>query len=212
MSEPVKLAVLASGGGTTLQNLIDHIEDGRLNARIGVVVASRPEIGALKRAAAAKLMNFVVQPSAYESVGKFSEKVFALCDDAGAELVCLAGWLSLLEIPQRYDGRVMNIHPALLPSPFGGKGMYGSRVHDAVLQYGMKISGCTVHFVDKEYDNGPIIVQKCCAVHEDDTAATLAERVAELERAAYPEAIELFAQKRLRIEGRTVRVLPVGAS
>lgn len=212
MSEPVKLAVLASGEGTTLANLIDLIQAGRLNAQIVVVVGSRPEIGALKRAAAAKLMNFVVQPEAHKSAGQFSEKVFALCDDAGAELVCLAGWLSLLEIPQRYQGRAMNIHPALLPSPFGGKGMYGARVHEAVLQYGVKVSGCTVHFVDKDYDNGPIIVQKCCAVQEDDTPVTLAARVAELERAAYPEAIELFAQKRLRIDGRCVRALPVGAA
>ncbi len=207
MSEPVKLAVLASGEGTTLQNLIDLIQAGRLNAQIVVVVASRPEIGAIKRAAAAKLMNFVVQPEMHKSAGQVSEKIFALCDDAGAELVCLAGWLSLLEIPQRYQGRVMNIHPALLPSPFGGKGMYGPRVHEAVLQYGVKVSGCTVHFVDKEYDNGPIIVQKCCAVQEDDTPAALAARVAELERAAYPEAIELFSEMRLRVEGRRVRIL-----
>ena len=210
-TESIKLAVLVSGGGTTLQNLIDGITAGTLNARIGIVIASRPQILALKRASDAKLMNFVIRPRDYASVAEFSRKVFELCDDAQVDLVCLAGWLSLLEIPAKYEERMMNIHPALLPSCFGGKGMFGKHVHEAVLTHGCKASGCTVHFVDQEYDQGPIICQKCCAVMEEDTPETLAKRVAELERAAYPEAIELFAAGRLKAEGRRVRVLPVVA-
>jgi phosphoribosylglycinamide formyltransferase-1 len=206
MAEPVQLAVLVSGGGTTLQNLIDEIAAGRLSAQIKVVIASRPEIRALQRAADAKIMNFVVQPRGFEKVGEFSRKVFELCDDAGVDLVCLAGWLSLLEVPAKYQGRVMNIHPAVLPSPFGGKGMYGARVHEAVLAHGCKISGCTVHFVDNDYDAGPIIVQKCCPVMEGDTAQSLALRVSELEREAYPQAIRLFADGALTIDGRRVRI------
>src|SRR6266480_3686489 len=119
MDRPIQLAVLVSGSGTTLQNLIDEIGAGKLNARISVVIASRPNVLALTRAADAKIMNFVVQNGAFATVAEFSQKVFALCDDAGVDLVSLAGWLSLLEIPTKYQGRVMNIHPALLPSPFG---------------------------------------------------------------------------------------------
>ena len=202
----LKLAVLVSGGGTTLQNLIDACRLGEISARVEVVIASREGIYALQRAADAGVKRCVVSPKAYASVGEFSGKVFGLCDDAGVDLVCLGGWLSLLEVPGRYEGRVMNIHPALLPSPFGGKGMYGKRVHEAVLAHGCKVSGCTVHFVDHQYDSGPIIVQKCCEVLDNDTAHALAHRVAELERVAYPEAVKLFSQRRLTLDGRRVRI------
>ena len=202
---PINLAVLVSGSGTTLQNLIDRIGDGSLDARIAVVIGSRSELLGLKRAADAKLMNFVVDRRDYPDVAAFSRQVFKLCDDAGVGLVCLAGWLCLLEIPPRYAGRVMNIHPALLPS-FGGKGMYGQKVHQAVLDHGCKVSGCTVHYVDGQYDNGPIILQRVCPVLDDDTPELLAARVFAEEKIAYPEAINLFAQGRLQIEGRRVRV------
>ena len=207
-SRPLNLAVLVSGSGTTLQNLIDRIADGSLaEARIGIVIGSRPNLGGITRAADAKLMNFVVDRRSFADVAAFSKAVFALCDDAGVDLVVLAGWLCLLEVPEGYAGRVMNIHPALLPGPFGGKGMYGQKVHEAVLAHGCKVSGCTVHFVDAQYDNGPIIVQRTCAVLEDDTPQTLAARVFEQETLAYPEAIRLFARGRLQIDGRRVRVL-----
>jgi phosphoribosylglycinamide formyltransferase 1 len=203
----LKLAVLASGGGTTLQNLLDEIAARRLDARVQVVVGSRPGVRALERAAVAKVMNFVVDRKQYADPAAFSKAVFQLIDDAGVDLVCLAGWLCMLEVPERYRGRVMNIHPALLPS-FGGKGMYGVKVHQAVLDHGCKVSGCTVHFVDEHYDNGPIIIQRACPVLEEDTAETLAHRVFEEEKIAYPEAIRLFQQGRLRIEARRVRVAP----
>ena len=191
---------------TTLQNLIDRIADGSLDAKIAVVIGSRPELVGLQRASEAKLMNFVVdRRDCGDDVAVFSRKIFSLCDDAGVDLVCLAGWLCLLEIPPKYVGRVMNIHPALLPC-FGGKGMYGAKVHRAVLDHGCKVSGCTVHFVDGQYDNGPIILQRTCAVMEDDTPQALAARVFEEEKVAYPEAIRLFAQGRLHIDGRRVRI------
>ena len=126
-------------------------------------------------------------------------------DGASVDLVIQAGFLSLWYVPPQYDGRVMNIHPALLPA-FGGHGMFGHHVHEAVLAAGCKVSGCTVHFVTNEYDAGPIIVQKAVAVHEGDDADALAARVFEQECVAYPEAIRLFAQGKLRIEGKTVRV------
>ena len=207
MDRPIQLAVLVSGSGTTLANLIDQIAAGALEAKIGIVIGSRPELGGLKRASDAKLMNFVVDRHKSANVAEFSRQVFALCDDAGVDLVCLAGWLCMLEIPTKYAGKVMNIHPALLPS-FGGKGMYGAKVHQAVIDHGCKVSGCTVHFVDAEYDNGPIISQRSCAVEDADTAETLARRVFEEEKIAYPQAIRLYAQGRLRIEGRRVRVAP----
>jgi len=200
----VNLAVLVSGGGTTLQNLIDVIARGELDARIGIVIASRPDVGGLERAAKAGIATRVVDRRRYDAVADFSRDVFGLCDEAAVGLVCLGGWLSLLEIPQCYAGRVMNIHPALLPS-FGGKGYYGRRVHQAVLDYGCKVSGCTVHFVDNEYDHGPIILQRTCPVLDDDTPETLAHRVFEQEKIAYPHAIRLYAAGRLRIDGRRVR-------
>jgi formyltetrahydrofolate-dependent phosphoribosylglycinamide formyltransferase len=206
-SKPVNLAVLVSGSGTTLQNLIDRIGDASLGAKIAVVIGSRSDLLGLQRAAHAKLMNFVVdrRDFAADDCADFSRQVFKLCGDAAVDLVCLGGWLCLLDIPPNYAGRVMNIHPALLPC-FGGKGMYGPKVHQAVLDHGCKVSGCTVHFVDNQYDNGPIILQRVCPVLEDDTPPTLAARVFEEEKVAYPDAIRLFAAGQLHVDGRRVRI------
>ncbi len=203
--KPLQLAVLVSGGGTTLQNLIDVIAAGKLNAQIKLVIGSRAGLGGLQRAADAKIMNFVVDRRQFEDVARFSKQVFSLCEDAGVDLVCLAGWLSLLDVPPAFLGKTMNIHPALLPS-FGGKGMFGHHVHEAVLAHGCKVSGCTVHFVDNAYDSGPIILQRTCAVEDDDTPQSLAARVFEEEKIACPEAIRLFGEKKLTIEGRRVRL------
>ena len=204
---PIKLAVLLSGSGTTLQNLVDCIRTGELAAEISIVIGSRPDLMGLERARSAALRHAVVDRREHRSCAEFSRRVFDLVDETKADLVCLAGWLCLLDLPDRYHGRVMNIHPALLPG-FGGKGMYGRKVHEAVLSHGCKISGCTVHFVDAAYDNGPIIIQRACPVLEDDTPEVLARRVFEEEKIAYPQAIRLFQQDRLRIEGRRVSVLP----
>ena len=202
---PIQLAVLVSGSGTTLQNLIDEIAAGELNARIALVIGSRAELGGIERAKKAGLPHTVVDRREFATCGQFSRRVFELCTAQRVDLVCLAGWLCLLEVPREFVGKTMNIHPALLPS-FGGKGMYGRRVHEAVLAQGCKVSGCTVHFVDGTYDTGPIIVQRACPVMEDDTPQSLAARVFEEEKIAYPEAIRLFQQGRLRIEGGRVRV------
>lgn len=206
-ADPLKLAVLVSGSGTTLQNLIDRIGSGDLAAEISLVVGSRSELTGLQRARDARLVHTVVDRKVHPDCAEFSRHVFERIDEAKVDLVCLAGWLCLLDLPRRYCGRVMNIHPALLPA-FGGKGMYGNKVHEAVLAHGCKVSGCTIHFVDGAYDSGPIILQRCCQVLEDDSPQTLARRVFEEEKIAYPQAINLFAQDRLKIEGRNVRVLP----
>jgi phosphoribosylglycinamide formyltransferase-1 len=202
----LKLAVLVSGSGTTLQNLIDEIAAERLHAEISVVIGSRQGLKGLDRARAAQLPIAVVDRQSFASPADFNREVFRHIEASKADLVCMAGWLCLLDIPTAYEGRVMNIHPALLPS-FGGKGMFGQKVHQAVLDHGCKISGCTVHFVNHAYDNGPIILQRCCPVEETDTAETLAARVFEAEKLAYPAAIRLFQQGRLRIEGRRVRIV-----
>ncbi|HEX4793838.1 MAG TPA: phosphoribosylglycinamide formyltransferase [Humisphaera sp.] len=204
-SKPIRIAALVSGSGTTLQNLIDRIAARQLNAEVRLAIGSRAGLKGIERAAAAKIMNFVVDRAEFGDCATFSRQIFSLCDDADVDLICLAGWRCLLDIPPKWVGRIMNIHPALLPA-FGGKGMYGQRVHQAVLAHACKISGCTVHFVDNTYDTGPIIVQRVCAVQEDDTPESLAHRVFEEEKIAYPQAIELFGQGRLKIEGRRVRI------
>jgi phosphoribosylglycinamide formyltransferase 1 len=205
MPQPIRLAVLVSAGGTTLQNLLDRIADGRLAARITRVVASRPDAYALQRARRAGVPTAVVARTDHPDRDAFSAAIFEQCRAAGAELVCLAGFLQLLTIPADFTHKVLNIHPALLPA-FGGKGMYGHHVHEAVLAYGAKVTGCTVHFADNEYDHGPVVVQRAVPVLDGDDADTLAARVYEQECEAYPEAIHLFAAGRLRVEGRRVRV------
>jgi phosphoribosylglycinamide formyltransferase-1 len=211
MDHPIRLAVLLSAGGTTLQNLLDRIGDGRLRAQVVQVVSSRADAFGLVRAVRAGVPAAVVERKACPSREEFSERTFALCRQAGAELVCMAGFLQLVNIPEVFRARVMNIHPALIPA-FCGKGYYGHHVHEAVLDYGAKVSGCTVHFADNQYDHGPIILQRTVPVLDDDTPDSLAERVYGQECEAYPEAIRLFAEGRLRLEGRRVRILPPSGS
>jgi phosphoribosylglycinamide formyltransferase-1 len=206
-SSAINLAMLVSGSGTTLQNFIDRIAAKELDARIKLVIGSKPDLLGVARARDAHLPTEVIDRKSFPDVPSFSRRVFDAIDRAGVDLVCLAGWLCLLDIPDRWSARMMNIHPALLPS-FGGRGMYGRRVHQAVIGHGCKVSGCTVHFVDATYDTGPIIVQRTCPVLDNDTPETLAHRVFEEEKVAYLEAVRLFAEKRLRIEGRRVRVSP----
>jgi pyridoxamine 5'-phosphate oxidase len=201
---PIKLAVLLSGSGTTLMNLVDQIDTGQLNATIRLVIGSRANLKGIERAAAAKLKTAVIDPREHSGATAFSDAVFSAIDQAQVDLVCLAGWLCLLQIPTRYEGKILNIHPSLLPS-FGGKGMYGLKVHQAVLDRRCTVSGCTVHYVDNLYDNGPILLQKVCAVHPDDTATTLAARVFEQEKIAYPEAIRIYHRK---LVGSDVSVKP----
>lgn len=207
MAEPIRLGVLLSGSGTTLQNLLDRIADGQLNARVVCVVSSKAGVLGVERGQRAGVPTVVVERKACASREEFSRRILDPCRAAGAELICMAGFLQLLTIPADLSGRVLNIHPALLPA-FGGKGYHGLHVHQAVLDYGAKVSGCTVHFADNEYDHGPIVLQRAVPVAEDDSAASLQARVFAAECAAYPEAISLFAEGRLRLDGRRVRILP----
>lgn len=207
MAMPIRLAVLLSGGGTTLQNLLDRIAANRLDATVAVVVSSRAEAFGLERARRAGVPSVTVARRAHPDGAAFNDALHAALEPHAVDLVVLAGFLSLFEPRARYAGRVLNIHPALIPA-FCGEGFYGHRVHEAVLAAGVKVSGCTVHFADEHYDRGPIILQGCVPVLEDDTPDTLAARVLALEHELYPQAIQLVAENRLRVEGRRVRILP----
>lgn len=209
IGRPIRLGVLISGGGTTLSNFQTQIRAGKLAAEIPIVVASRANCAGVERARQAGLNCAVVSRRDAVGVREFSEAIFEHCRDANVDLVVLAGFLSLVHIPDDFTGRVLNIHPALIPA-FCGQGMYGHHVHEAVLAKGAKISGLTVHFADNEYDHGPIILQRSVPVHEDDTPDTLAARIFEAECEAYPEAIRLFAAGRLEIDQGRVRVLAAG--
>jgi phosphoribosylglycinamide formyltransferase-1 len=203
---PIRLAVCVSGGGTTLQNLIDQVAAGRLRAELVQVVASKPGIGAIARAEAAGIPVAVAVRRTYADLAEFSAAVFAPIRSARADLVVLGGFLTMVEIPPDYEGRVVNIHAALIPS-FCGKGYYGLIVHQDAIATGVKVSGCTVHFADATYDTGPIILQRTVPVLDDDTPEDLAARVFQAECQALPEAIALYGAGRLRIEGRRVRIL-----
>ena len=210
MQHPVRLAVLLSGSGSTLQNLLDRIAAGTLPAQVVVVVASRSDAYGLERARLVGIPERVVARKEYADVERFNDALHAALEPFAADLVVLGGFLSLFQPRSRYAGRVMNIHPALIPA-FCGAGFYGDKVHRAVLESGVRVSGCTVHFADDQYDHGPIILQGTVPVLDDDTPETLAARVHALERELYPEAIRLWALGRLRIEGRRVRILPAAA-
>ena len=203
----LRIAVLLSGSGTTLQNILDCCASGDIDGEVVFVGSSRIDAYGLRRAAEADIPNHAFPRNDYDSVDAFSDAIWGQVSSYTPDLVVLAGFMSLIHVPKEYEGRIMNVHPALIPS-FCGKGMYGHHVHQAVLDYGAKLTGVTVHFVDAEYDNGPIIMQSTVPVEEGDTADTLADRVQAEERALYPKAIQLFAENRLRIEGRVVRILP----
>jgi phosphoribosylglycinamide formyltransferase-1 len=203
-NDPIRLAILLSAGGTTLQNLLDRIASKTLDAQIVLVISNNQDAYGLQRAANAGIATLVVTRKEAGSREEFSRRIFDACRAANADLVCMAGFLQLIHIPDDFAGRVMNIHPSLIPA-FCGAGFYGHHVHEAVLAYGAKVTGCTVHFADNQYDHGPIILQRPVSVRDDDTAESLAARVFDEECAAYPEAIRLFSEGKLRMEGRRVR-------
>jgi len=201
------IAVLISGAGTTLKNLIEKKNEGKLPVDIKLVISSNPQAGGLQHAAAAGIPAIVVDWNKYRDPQPFSEEIFDHCRRQNVKLVVMGGFLKRLVIPPDFENRVVNIHPALIPA-FCGQGFYGLRVHQAVLDYGAKITGCTVHFADNLYDHGPIILQRVVPVLDDDTPETLAARVFAEECKAYPEAITLIAEGRVQVEGRKVRILP----
>lgn len=202
----LRLAVLISGGGRTLVNLQEHISAGSVDASIEVVVSSRAAAKGVERSRRLGLPTTVIDRRALGD-GEFQRQLTAAV--SGVDLVCMAGFLCLWRIPDAMSGRVINIHPALLPE-FGGKGMYGRRVHEAVLAAGKRRSGCTVHYCDNEYDHGPIIMQRDVEVLPEDTPDVLASRVFEQECIAYPQAVSLIAQGRVRLDesGALVRSPP----
>lgn len=207
MTEPVRLAVLISGGGTTLQNFLDRIQDHSLPARVVVVVASRPDAYGLERARQAGIPAVAIPRKTYPDVERFNDALHAELAHHEIDLIALGGFLSPFQPRARFAGRVLNVHPALIPA-FCGKGYYGEKVHRAVIDSGVKISGCTVHFADDQYDHGPIVLQGAVPVLDTDTPAALAARIHAVENELYPEAIRLWAAGRLSIEGRRVRILP----
>jgi formyltetrahydrofolate-dependent phosphoribosylglycinamide formyltransferase len=202
----LKIVVLISGGGTTLRNLLHKIQAGRLHAQIVLVISNNAQSRGLAFANEAGIPFAVVDSKAFATNAAFSTAIFDRCRQAGAELVVMGGFLKQLTIPDDFTNRVTNIHPGLIPA-FCGKGYYGHHVHEAVLAYGAKVSGCTVHFADNQYDHGPVILQKAVPVLETDTPDTLAARVFEAECEAYPEALQLIAEGRVVVEGRRVRVV-----
>jgi formyltetrahydrofolate-dependent phosphoribosylglycinamide formyltransferase len=198
LTRPIRLGVLISGGGRTMLNILEYIKQGKLNAEIAVVISSRSTVAGVEKAQKAGLNVKIIRVKDYPDIDEFSNRIEEELIAAGVDLVVQGGWLCMWKIPQRYENRIMNIHPALLPG-FGGQGMWGHHVHEAVLAAGCKVSGCTVHFCTNEYDKGPIIVQRSCEVKDDDTPDTLAERVFEQECIAYPQAIKLFAEGKIRV-------------
>lgn len=206
----LKIAVLVSGGGTNLQALIDAWKTGELkNGTISAVVSSHPGAFALERAKSADIPCFTVDKALFSGREEFTDAVIAVLRKAKADLVVLAGFLYILgpRFTEAFPNKVINVHPALIPS-FCGEGCYGLRVHKRALEYGVKVTGATVHFVSDVPDGGPIILQKAVVIREDDTPESLQRRVMEeAEWLLLPRAVSLFCQGRLRVEGRVVRIL-----
>lgn len=195
-----KLGVLCSGRGTDLQSIIDAIQSGELNAEISIVLTDKPQVMALERAAKAGIKNLCVDRKNFANRADFETELLKNLE--GVDLVVLAGFMRILSpnFVRRYEGRLMNIHPSLLPA------FPGAHAHRDALAYGVKISGCTVHFVDEGTDSGPIILQAAVEVHEDDTEETLSARILEQEHIIYPKAIKLFVEGKLQIVGRHVLI------
>jgi phosphoribosylglycinamide formyltransferase-1 len=190
-ARPLRLAVLLSGSGRTLDNLLDHVAAGRLPAAVETVVSSRPDVRGVRIAERAGIPVHVLPPAG-RPLAEWSEAIFAACRAANADLVVMAGFLHLVRISADFAGRVINIHPSLLPA-FGGRGFHGMHVHRAVLERGCTVSGCTVHLVDDEYDHGRILLQETVPVLPDDSPESLAARVFAAECQALPEAIRRIA-------------------
>ena len=205
-----KIAVLVSGGGTNLQALIDAQNRGEiLGGSITAVIASKPGVFALERAEKAGIPGYVVARKEYDSNRAMTQALVARLKELDIDLVVLAGFMVILteEMVQAYPNAIINVHPALIPS-FCGAGYYGLHVHEKALEYGVKLSGATVHFVSEECDGGPIILQKAVPVEEGDTPETLQRRIMEqAEWTILPQAVSLFCQDRLQVEGRIVHIL-----
>jgi formyltetrahydrofolate-dependent phosphoribosylglycinamide formyltransferase len=199
------IAVLLSGSGTSLENLLEKIDAGDVRGEVRVVIASKTKAFGLERARRRGIPALPIPRKQHPDVSEFNDAIHAVLEKYDIDLVLLLGFLSPFETRGRFEGRTINVHPALIPA-FCGKGFYGHRVHEEVIESGVKLTGATVHFVDAEYDHGPIIFQEALEVRDDDTPESLAERVQAVERRLVPEAVRLFAESKLTIEGRWVRI------
>lgn len=204
--KPLKLAVLISGVGRTLKNFIDLAAEGDLPVDIRLVISSSTKAGGLEFAEDAGIPTAVFSRRNSESDADYGDAIFSACREAGIDFVAMAGFLKLAPVPDDFTNRVINVHPSLIPA-FCGHGMYGHHVHQAVLDYGAKITGCTVHFVDNDYDRGPIIWQQPVPVFDDDDADSLAGRVFQAEKEAYPHVLKLLAAGKILVEGRRVSII-----
>lgn len=202
----LQVAVLLSGTGRSLENLLEWRGRGELDIDIPVVISSRANVRGVEVARSAGIETHVVRRRDAPAPSELSAVVKEIVEPHNVGLLALAGYLLQLDLLPQWRDRIMNIHPSLLPL-FGGRGMYGERVHQAVLDAGMKVSGCTVHIVNEEYDSGPIVTQRCVPVLNGDTPATLGNRVFEAECQSYPEAIALYAAGRIRVEGNRARII-----
>lgn len=204
----LSICVMLSGRGSNFSALLDATAAGAVDGRIALVISDKPEAGGLALARAAGIPAEWLSERHFPSATEYTTQLLALCEQHGVDFIVLAGYLKKIPelLVQRYRNRLINIHPALLPS-FGGPGLYGRRVHEAVLAYGCKVSGATVHLVDADYDTGAPVLQECVPVLEGDTPETLAARVLEVEHRLLPRAVQLFARDRVRIDGRRVIVL-----
>jgi phosphoribosylglycinamide formyltransferase-1 len=209
VSDKLKIAVFASGRGSNFRAVLDAIEGGKIqNAGIVLVISNNQDAGALAIAREHGIPAVHISQKQFREEKAYHNAIVQLLHEHGVNFIMLAGYMKMLDpsIIQQYKNRIVNIHPALLPA-FGGKGMYGHHVHEAVIASGVKTSGATVHIVDEEYDNGPIVLQKSVDVSGDDTAETLATKVLHIEHEIYPEAIRLFAEGRVKIDGRKVSII-----
>ena len=199
-TERLQVAVFLSGTGRTLENLLERRASGGLEIDIPVVISSRSGVRGLDVASTAGIETYVVRRREHPTPSEMSARIQELLVPHQIDLIVLAGFLSQLEILPEWEGRMLNIHPSLLPL-FGGRGLYGHRVHEAVLASGMQVTGCTVHLVNAEYDAGPIVLQRCLPILEDDTPESLGARVFDLECEMYPEAIRMFSEGRRHSHG-----------
>lgn len=201
----MRLAVCASGRGSNFQAILEAIRAGKLEAHVEMVISNNLHAGVMDLARRGGIPTLHLKEGQYSCVEEFAQRWLVELSQRRVNFIALAGYLKKVPagVVRAYRNRIVNIHPALLPS-FGGPGMYGHRVHEAVLARGCKVSGATVHIVDEEYDSGPIVTQRCLEVLDDDTPETLAARVLKLEHKIYPEALQLFAENRVRVEGRRV--------
>lgn len=203
----LKIGVLISGSGTNLQSIIDNVEKGQIDGKITVVISNKADAYGLERAKKHNIKTVFVDQKDYEDSESYNEAVLKELKNSGVELVVLAGYLKILSrhFIETYRNRIINIHPSLIPS-FCGKGYYGLKVHEAAVNYGVKVSGATVHFVDEEADSGPIIIQETVKVDYTDTPEKLQKKVLKIEHKILPLAVKLFCEGRLDVVGRKVEI------